>query len=200
MARPQDMHEWFRAPRREGGGRTIIPGGGGGFADPVPGMAQGSGSNVVIMPPTVIRPPQAQSFRADGASVLGVPFSNANTPVVIPGSTFVVPSQNVAVIQSLVLSVNTLLATSIISYRLLVNSAPVEGWAPIRIFPTPASAFLLSFAPEETQIPITEGATISVEITVDPADGASYQAGASFNGWYYDKTTWDTYARAWSVA
>lgn len=170
--------------------------GGGGFrprpgAPPAPaGGIRGAELSRTIPPPSWIRPPQAAEINVNAD---GVGFNNATTPAPIPGAQFQVPVNNVGVIRSLVLSVNNMLATSQLLWQLLFDGRPVQGWSRLTIFPRAAGSVSVSYGPDETFIPVPDGAGIDVQVVVDPADGNTYQAGVSYHGWYYSKDLADAF-------
>lgn len=161
-------------------------GGGGGLEFPTPagGSISTAAMSRTIPPPHWIRPPQASEVNIDTS---GTGFNNATTPVVLAGSAFQIPADNVGVIRSVVLSVNNLTTTSQLVWRLRFNGVGVQGWNNLTIFPRLAASISVAYGPDETFIPIPDGVLIDVELVVLPADGNTYQAGVSYHGWYYGK-------------
>lgn len=198
---PIDIAAWFQdedyvagAVRGGGPGLPIGPG--------APGVITPTGggtADIVLQPPTIVRPPRAQDFHISGASPIGTPFTLANTtpPAIIPGSALQIPNQSVGVIRSINLNVNTLLATSVLFWSLRFNQTPVQGWEALTVFPRAAGFFTLAYGPDETQIPVPDGALVDVTFSV--LDGAAYQAGVQYGGWYYDRRLQEVFADAWRV-
>lgn len=141
--------------------------------------------------PWGIRPPMAREITVNAS---GTGFTNANTPAVIAGSAFTIPADNVGVLRSLVLSVNTLLTTSLLAWVLRFAGNPVEGWANLTVFPRNAGSVSDAYGPEETYIFVPEGTTIDVQILVQPGDANTYQAGVAYHGWSYPKRLADQFA------
>lgn len=137
-----------------------------------------------VPPPYVVRPPQAREVNVE-ANATG--YNNLNTPQVIAGSTFAIPTDNVGIIRSVVLSVNNLLTTSALVWRLRFDGVPVQGWNALTVFPRNAGSVSVAYGPDETFVFVPDGITIDVEILVGAADPNTYQAGVAYHGWYYDK-------------
>jgi hypothetical protein len=146
------------------------------------GGGGGIGPAFVYGPPWSDRPPSATDF-----NLFGTLFArtNANTPTTFPTAQFQVPGGNVAVIRSLSILANNLLTTSVLRWDLLFNNAPAPGWSGLTINPRAAGSVEVSWTPEETFIPVPEGALIDWRFTVDPTDGGTYQVSIAYHGWLY---------------
>lgn len=153
------------------GGTPILPTGGGPYA----------GGGALTLPPYYVRPPVASDMNRNAS---GTGFTALNTPAVLPGSVFQLPPDNIGIIRSVVLSVNTLLVTSSLFWRIRFNAVPVSGWDALTVFPRAAGSVSEAYGPEETFIFVPVGGTI--DILIDVTDAGTYQAGASYHGWYYD--------------
>ena len=149
---------------------------------PFPGAATAPGAPPAEIPPYLIRPPSANDITVN-ASAPG--FNAANTPAVIPGSVFQLPADNVGILRSVVLSINTLLATSAVLWRFRFDGTPVQGWSQLTIFPRAVATISVAYGPDETFIFVPTAALIDVEFIV--ADANTYQAGVTYHGWYYDR-------------
>lgn len=156
----------------------------GGKKKPLP--ARPARGVMTIPPPTQVKPPNSVDFnRAGFATGLNV----ATTPFVFPGTVYRLGAGNQGVIRSFVLSVNTLLLTSVIIWRLRADGNPLTGWEDLRV-PTGAVAFMtFAWGPDETQIIVPEGAVIDFEIEVQ--DAGTYAAGALYHGWTLNRSTMD---------
>lgn len=165
----------------------------GGSAPPRPAQQGAAMAQLsrTIPPPFQVRPPQARDITVE-ASATG--YNNLNTPQVIAGSQFQVPTDNVGVLRSVVLSVNNLLTTSALIWAIRFNGVPVQGWNQLTVFPRNAGSVSIAYTPDETYIYVPDGALIDTQITVSPADGNTYQAGIAYHGWYYDKRLADAFA------
>lgn len=190
---PSDIPRRLSGKGRASGG----PAGSGSFSSggaspgPGPGFNPGPPTTINVPVPWVVRPPSAREINIDAS---GTGYNNANTPQTIAGSAFTLPADNVGIIRSVVLSVNTLLTTSLLTWTLRFNGVPVEGWAGLTIFPRNAGSFSQAFGPDETFIFVPEQTTIDVQIGVDATDANTYQAGVSYHGWSYPKRVADQFA------
>lgn len=178
---------------RRGGGGYSMPGGG------LPALPPGSSGatapfSLSVQAPFVVRPPTAGEIQVDAS---GTGFTVANTPAVIPGSVVQVPTNNLAILRSMVLSVNTMLTTSLLTWTLRVNGSPVQGWSAMTIFPRNAGYAAGAFESNETFIHLDDGALIDAQINVLPGDANTYQAGITFHGWYYNKRLAEAFAPAY---
>lgn len=184
---PLDVaHRGQSGPGGRGPGGWMVEGGGGGYAN----LASRWSVNL----PTDSRPPTATDFQIDGT--LGARTAVNTAPglptAVFPGA-FQVPANNVAVIKSISLLANGLLVTSNIRWRLRYNAGLVAGWSNLTINPRAAGSVELSFTPEETAIPVPEGAL--VDFVVQVLDAGTYQVSVQAHGWWYS-TSLDAAARA----
>ncbi len=181
---PEDVRSGIRPGRGRGGGA-------GAPARSAIGRA-GRAADVVVFPPTVQRPPSAKDFNPlDFVSGLDA----GGSPVRPAGLQVEIPSANVAVIRSLTLNINDMVPTTDVVWRLLFDGSPVQGWSPVTIFPRNAASVAVSWTPEETFIPVPEGADIAVELEV--RDTGSYDVGASYHGWWYPQVVASRYEGAW---
>lgn len=163
--------------------------------DLVPGMAGAQGpvqAQATVQPPRIQRPPSGKDVNRFGVFTGA---TSANTPAQVPGSFFDVPDGYVAVVRSIVLTVNNLLATSDIVWTLRQDSNPVEGWDGLTIFPSPVAVAQFAWTPEETVVDIVESATI--DFSVDVRDGGTYTLGVTWHGWFYPADLAERYAEAW---
>jgi len=151
---------------------------------------------MAIDSPFKVKPPQGIDFNPSG---FATGLNNANTPVVVPGTTFALPSDSVGVIRSLVLTVNNLLLTSQILWRLRFNQNPVPGWNALTITPGAVAYFLYAFGPDEMYLTVPMDTTVDVEFQVLPADAAAYVAGAAYHGWFFDKGLAEAAERAYQL-
>lgn len=186
-------------PSRLSGGSQAT---GGGVA---PGLAPGAAGRprpaapirqVNVPVPWIVKPPEAREINID-ASAAG--FTAANTPQVIAGSAFTVPANNVGVIRSVVLNLNTMLPASLLTWTLRFDQIDVEGWQGLTIFPRNAGSVSVAYGPDETMIMIPEGNVIDAVINVGAADGNTYQAGITYHGWSYPKRLADAFATLYRI-
>lgn len=144
--------------------------------------------------PTIDRPPSAIDFNIDG-TLAG--RTSVNTPVAFPTS-FQLPPNNVGAIKSITILANTLLVTSNIRWRLRFNQQFVVGWNNLTINPRAAGSVELSFTPDETAIPVPEGAL--VDMVVQVLDAGTYQVSFGLHGWFYSTALGGAASSAWGGA
>lgn len=177
-----------RAP----GGSAVGPAG--------PGPAPAPGPGMVLLPPNMVAPAGATDFVAD-ARAGGL--TSANTPAVLApplaglvgDSTTDVPTGRVGVIRSLDLATQQITATTDVVWRLLFDGSPVQGWAPLTIFPQNAPGLVKSYGPDETYITVPEGSRVTVQVEV--RDAGTYVLGVSYHGWSMDINAWTRYLELW---
>lgn len=185
------LHVQARAHTGEGAGSrrhglSVSPGGGGGGGFPLPAQRAPS---IDIPVPWQVRPPGAREIYAQGDAT---GFNAAGTPAVIPGSQFTLPANHVGILRSVVLSVNTMLITSALTWTFRQDGIPIEGWGQLTIFPRAAGSVAEAFGPEETFIFLPEGG-VTIDVFFNVTDAAAYQAGVSYHGWSYPKAAWDQF-------
>jgi hypothetical protein len=130
--------------------------------------------------PTVERPPLAVDFNLFDTLTAR---TSVNTPALFPNAQFQVPPGRVAVIRSISILANNLLVTSDVRWALLFNEVPEPGWDRLTINPRAAGSVEVSWTPEETFIPVPEGALIDWRVTV--LDAGTYQVSIAAHGWHY---------------
>lgn len=190
---PLDVEGRPKGPVSRVGGRVAYGGA------PAPSAAMGlpepsAPAQTVVAPPSIQRPPEAKDFNLFG-TLTGATTATTTPPAIIAGTTFQVPAGNVGVIRALTLDVNNLLASSNIVWGLRFNETRVEGWDALTQFPRNVAAASLAWGPEETFIPVPEGASIDLVVQVN--DGGTYTLGGSYHGWYYSMDLAERFAMAW---
>lgn len=106
----------------------------------------------------------------------------AETGIEITGAQLVLPSGIIARIASVSFYVTNLLDTSILSFTVTINNAPVQGFSNVGIFPGVASRVSVGF---DCYILTPSGATVEVFYT--NGDGGSYIVGAALSGWQWSE-------------
>jgi hypothetical protein len=130
--------------------------------------------------PEVFPIPDAKEFNVLGSIASG----GAQNNILITGTSFDIPTSNIAIIRSVALYVAPMLATTNITWSLTVNGQPVPGYQGLSIFPRPAAQVTNSFDSFiRLQGPVT------VAVIFSNLDGAAYQVGASFSGWFWPNTS-----------
>lgn len=151
----------------------------------------------IVFPPWIYPPPNAGHYvyRVVDATVGPGPVTvelNAVTAT-LGTSVFQIPNNNFGIMRSFNLNVNNLLATSDIVFSILVNGGAIQGHDELRVFPRAAASVSEGFSPEETVLPLPEGARVSFRVTV--TDAVAYQLGISWRGWYYGKDLANRYGQ-----
>jgi hypothetical protein len=171
-----------------------------------PSFGMGSGGKPVMAPPggaanaipaarTLMLPlpenepiPDAHEFNTTGSQATAAAQAN----VLIAGaSPQVIPAGSLFVINGLSIYITDMLTTTVVAWRVLINSAPVAGYSGLSIFPRTAPYVGNSFEPK---IRGKGEALITVEFT--NTDGGAYTVGASLSGWYWPEASdlrWKTY-------
>ena len=172
---PRDVHEWERAPdapQVQGGGIGMRAG----------TQMQPLGRALMVPPPWMYPPGDAARyiFREEDTTLAAGPVVQTE----LAGSVFQIPAQNVAVIRELNFSVNNMLITSDITFRVTFNQAPVEGYT-FKLFPRAAASVSVAFPAESTVLHVPEA--VRVAITVQVGDAGAYQVGCSWRGWFHSK-------------
>lgn len=156
--------------------------------------APAPGGLLSVDSPFKTKPPQGIDFNPAG---FNTGLNNVTTPAVIPGTAYRIPAASVGVIRSVVLTVNNLLLTSQLLWRLRFNQAPVPGWEALTVTPGAVAYFLYSWGSGETFITVPPDTTIDVEFVVQAGDAAAYVAGASYHGWFFEKSLADRWEAAY---
>ncbi len=162
------------------------------------GRGGGTGSGGVVTPPNLVNAqarmgrelgiylpevfpiPDAKEFNPLGS--IGTAAVQAN--VAIPNATVDVPASNLFVIRSFSIYITNMLATTNVTWSLLVNGQPVQGYLGVSIFPRVAPSISNTF---DCFIRGRGFATISVIFS--NGDGGAYTVGASFSGWFWPEAS-----------
>lgn len=162
-----------------GFGRTI-PGGGAGAVISPPNLAPADAPAIIraldIPLPEVFPIPDAKEFNPLGSN----PSPGVEANVTIPGATFAIPTATLGVIRSFSIYITNMLATTTVTWSLLVNGSPVAGYTGVSIFPRVAPFVGNTF---DTFIRLQGPTTITVIYT--NTDGGAYTVGASYSGWLW---------------
>lgn len=168
------------------GGNPWAPGQGAPDAE-----SQAPGRAVVhsLLSPRYYPPPGAGTIRALGRNA-GQVLADGEVEL----ATSELLEGNVGVIRVATFSVNGLLVSSDITFRIRVGGELIEGWewSP---FPSAVSAFVKEFPPDVTLIELGDAVTVAVTAEVD--DVGTYDLGADLQGWYYARELRDSFDRVW---
>lgn len=131
--------------------------------------------------------PDATEFNASGTTATAVVQSNvaiALSPAV--GDTagqIRLPQGNVGRISSVIISITDMLPTTVVTFTLRINSAPVPGYANIAMTPRTAPYVSNTFSAPACRVLVPQGGQISAVFT--NTDGGSYVVGMVVGGWFW---------------
>jgi hypothetical protein len=134
--------------------------------------------------------PDAHEFNVQGQVLNSVGVKNN---VLVAGSTLDVPDNNFGVITGVTLDISNMLATTILSWSLLIQDAAPQGYGNLTIFPRAAPFVSNGFT---CKIRFQGAATIKVVYTC--TDGGTYDIGAAYSGWFWPENAdarWKAYGR-----
>lgn len=159
-------------------------GGGGGGAAPaalpyppdVTANVKDVGRELSLPLPEVFPLPEAQLFNAElqQLSIIAQTFTLGFTPAVN------ILAGYYAVVNSFSIYVQNMLATSNLTWTLLQNGTPVNGYTGLTIFPGTSPRAVNTF---DAPIRFTGATTLTVSIT--NGDGGTYLLGAAISGWQW---------------
>ena len=143
--------------------------------------------------PEVFPIPSAVEFNLLGqapttaAGQVAIPWNNQ------PGGIYTVPPNTFGVIRSVSFFITDMLTTTNVSFSIIINTAQVQGYSQITIFPRTAPFVGNGF---DSMVRFTGPADIQA-IAVN-VDGGTYEVGAAVSGWYWTTAadaTWRTTGR-----
>ena len=153
-------------------------GGAGGIVYPpdVEQHLENVGRTLSIPLPEVFPIPDARVFNAEcqQASAIAQTFVLGFTPAVE------IPAGYYGIVTSFTIYVQNMLATTNVTFSLLSNGNPVQGFAPLTIFPGASPRAANTF---DTPQRFTGDVTLTVSIT--NGEGGSYLLGAALSGWFW---------------
>lgn len=161
----------------------------------IPGKYRGFGagqqvpSAPVTFPPRLYPPPGSTSFYAEASASLGPGPATWTVPANIVRQ---IPNNCIGVVRAFNLYINSMVATTVITYKIRVNGGAVPGFDNLVLFPRAAGSVGEAFGGAgEVAIDIPVGGTVDVLISI--ADAGVYVVGASYYGWYYPVQLAQTY-------
>jgi hypothetical protein len=107
----------------------------------------------------------------------------------VPGFSFTVSSGNRGVLAFLQATVNNILITSQVQFRLLINGGPVIGWSSIYIPPLNATAFVQPF--NGMVVRMEENQTLTAQVIV--GDATTYTCSLQARGWTTPKNVIESF-------
>ena len=130
--------------------------------------------------PEVFPIPDAKEFNVLGS----IASAGVQNNIIITGSTFSIPTSNLAIIRNVALYIAPMLTTTNVVWSLTVNGQPVSGYQNLSIFPRPAAQVTNTF---DSFIRLR--GPVDVAVIFSNLDGAAYQIGASYSGWFWPETS-----------
>lgn len=109
----------------------------------------------------------------------------ASSTTTVPGFSLAVNAGNRGVLTFLQATVQSILSTSQIQFRLLINGGPVIGWSAIYIPPLSATAFVQPF--NGMVVRLDENQTLTAQVIV--GDAVTYTCSLQARGWTTPKNT-----------
>lgn len=144
-------------------------------------IAQGvePGPDTVQLDPFLYPPPFSTPINvASTAAIAG-----AGTFVSPAGAVFQVPPGNYGVVSVIDLLLDGILSTSTVLWTFLINGSPIPGFAPLTILGRGGAASVSKTWQGPLRLIIPLGGIFSVKI--QNVDGAPYNAGTSYYGWFF---------------
>lgn len=144
------------------------------------GPAQDSPLVRNIFPPWVYKLPASQDFNVNRFDTV---LAGVAGTVVVPVE-FNVPATFVGYLQIFGIYILTPSALQDITFSLLVNGGPVQGWDNIKFPPGTANFVVQNFA--DLQVKLPDSARVSVAVTNNNAN--AWTVGAKIAGWYHPQS------------
>ena len=133
-----------------------------------------------VYPPWVFKLPMSQDFNVNRFDLALAGVAGAFvTPV-----EFQMPSTFVGYLQIFGIFILTPLATQDVTFSLLINGGPVQGWDNIKFPPGAANFVVQNFS--DLQVRIPDSARVSVRVTNNNAN--AWTVGAKIAGWYHPQS------------
>lgn len=128
--------------------------------------------------PEVFPIPGATEFAADGF----VSSPGAGT-IAIPGVSVQLPQSSLGIVRVFSIGLDDMTQATDVIFRLRVNQRPVPAWGAFRMFPGVAARVTAS---QGVWVPVSPSGV--VDVVVQNVDGAVYQVGAGFSGWWWPES------------
>ena len=153
--------------------------------DTGPGSEYSAPPVLVVPPPQLIQYPAASDVQRFGSAAVAVGATAEPA-----GLAFTAPDSSELVVRSVVLMVLSMTPADVVTFTLLRDAQPIEGWT-VTMPPQNAATAILSFGPDETLIRVPSGSTFSLRFAVTA--GAGKTCTASWHGWFYPSYLADRY-------
>lgn len=150
--------------------------------------AQGQALRAVYLPlPEIFMIPDGRGFNPQGSIATAAIQSNVN----ITGAVQIIPDNNLAVVSTVTLQITNMVATTNVTWTVLINNTPVQGYNGLSIFPRVAP-----FVGNTFDIPIRVRGPATIQVIFSNIDGGAYTVGAALSGWMWPVTS-DQRWKAW---
>lgn len=150
------------------GPNPVMPGGG--IAD--------RGARLQVFPWYVSQSSGAVNWSAQSLSFTAA----ANTTTVIPTFTFTVPTDNLAVVKIIIMTVQGPTAAMDLRWTLLKNNAPIQGWTGIIVPAIAQSGILIPYS--DVDIKMSQGETLTAQVANATAAAATFVCTFQAQGWF----------------
>lgn len=143
---------------------------------------------VSVWPHELYPIPDAQEFNPSGSvSITGGPTTTAIpiAPQVGPdANAILLPNGNTGIIRSVLISITNMLTTTVATFTVFVDGAPVAGYSALSMTPRVAPYVSASF---DCMIRLPNKAKVTASATV--TDGGTYVCGIALGGWYQPQSS-----------
>jgi hypothetical protein len=173
---PPKLPDTAALPSRLGPAARQLLASGQGGGNPAATSVVDLGGRIQIFPWYIYEYPSAQDFTAQAVNFAAA----ANTTTTATGFTFTCPSQNVAVLRQVTVTVQNILAASDVRWSLTKNGAPVPGWTQVSIAPCAATAIIIPY--NDMVVRLAQGDVLGASIT--ETGGNAYTCTISGAGWF----------------
>lgn len=133
-----------------------------------------------VYPPWVYKLPMSQDFNVNRFDLA---LAGAAGATVVPVE-FNIPSTFVGYLQIFGIFILSPLATQDVTFSLLINGGPVQGWDNVKFPPGVANFVVQNFA--DLQVRLPDSARVSVLVTNNNAN--AWTVGAKIAGWYHPQS------------
>lgn len=130
--------------------------------------------------PEVFPIPDAKEFNPSGT----IATAAVQLGVAITGATIDIPPANLVIIRGLNISVANMTILTNVTFTILYNNAPIQGYSGISIFPR-----VTPFIENGLESFIRLKGPGTVQVVFSNIDGGPYTIGAGFNGWFWPEAS-----------
>lgn len=136
------------------------------------------GARLQVLPWYVSQSSGAVNWSAQALSFTAA----ANTTTAIPLFTFTVPTDNLAVVKVIMLTVQSPTAAMDVRWTLLKNNAPIQGWTALIVPSLAQAAILISYS--DVDVKMSQNETLTAQIVNATAGAATFVCSLQAQGWF----------------